>query len=125
MLFLMLSGVVQLGWLLYLSIEVSNASQAGALYGTINPTDVAGISAAAQNGSSNLSGISTSVSYGCECSDGSAAVASCTAPPSCTYNYVNYVDVTTTAPFNSLFPLPGIPSGGNLSSDTRMRIGGD
>lgn len=125
MLFLMLGGIVEFGWMIYVGIEVSNAAQAGAVYGTLNPTDVTGISTAAKNGSSKLTGVSTSVSYGCECSDGSSAVPSCGAPPSCTYNYVNYVDVTASAPYAAFLPLPGLPSGGSVSSESRMRIGGD
>jgi Flp pilus assembly protein TadG len=125
MLFLLLAGVVEFGWMLYLAIEVSNASQAGAVYGTMNPTDLAGIAAATQNGSSSVPGLAVAVSYGCECSDGSAAVASCSAPPTCGYNYVNYVQVTASAPYAAIVPFPGLPSGGNVSSQARMRIGGD
>jgi Flp pilus assembly protein TadG len=124
-LFLLLAGIVEFGWMLYIAIQVSNASQAGAIYGTMNPTDVSGITTATQNGSANLSGLTVAVSYGCECSDGSSAVASCTAPPTCPYNYVNYVDVTASAPYAAFVPLPGLPPGGNVSSEARMRVGGD
>jgi Flp pilus assembly protein TadG len=125
LLLLLIAGTVDFGWFIYSSIEVSDAAQAGALYGTLNPTDVVGISNAAKADSAHLSSLSTTVSYGCECSDGSSAVPSCTAPPNCSYNYVNYVDVTASAPFTSIIPLPGLPLNGNLASEARMRVGGD
>jgi Flp pilus assembly protein TadG len=105
LLLLLIAGAVDFGSLIYSNIEVSDAAQAGALYGTLNPTDVIGISNAAKADSAHLSGLSTTVSYGCECSDGSSPVPSCTAPPTCSYNYVNYVDVTATVPFTSILCL--------------------
>jgi Flp pilus assembly protein TadG len=123
--FLIIAGVVEFGWMLYVAIEVANASHAGAIYGTLNPTDITGITSATQNGSTNLAGLTVGVSYGCECSDGSSPVDSCSTPPTCAYNYVNYVDVTATAPYAAIVPFPGLPPGGNVTSESRMRIGGD
>jgi Flp pilus assembly protein TadG len=125
LLLFLLAAAVEFGWMIYVAIELSNAAQAGAIYGTLNPTDVSGISGAAQNGSSNLSGLSTSVTYGCECSDGSSPVPSCSSPPSCTNNYVNFVDVTATAPYSPFIWFQGLPASGSLSSEARLRIGGD
>jgi Flp pilus assembly protein TadG len=118
-------GAVDLGRLYYISVEVTGAAQAGALYGVQNPSDVSGMETASTAGASNLSGASSTATYGCECSDGSAVSASCTSTPSCTYNYVNYVDVVTSAQYAPIFNYPGLPSTMTVSREARMRVGSD
>ena len=125
MLMLLFVGAVDLGRAYYMAIEVAGAAQAGALYGIQNPTDVTGMQAASGAGASNLSNLSASATYGCECSDGSAAVASCSSPPSCAYNYVSYVDVVTSAQYVPIFNYPGLPTAMTISREVRMRVGGD
>jgi Flp pilus assembly protein TadG len=116
---------VDIGRALYAAIEVSSASEAGAMYGVQNPGDTAGMVSASKNGASNLSGVTATATYGCECSDGSSVVAQCTSTPTCTYNYVTYVDVVATAPYVTAFKYPGLPSSMNVTRETRMRVGGD
>jgi Flp pilus assembly protein TadG len=118
-------GAVDLGRLYYVSVEVTGASQAGALYGVQNPSDVSGMESASSAGASNLSGVTTNATYGCECSDGTAASANCSLTPSCTYNYVNYVDVVTSAQYAPIFNYPGLPASMSVSRETRMRVGSD
>jgi Flp pilus assembly protein TadG len=125
LLLLIFIPAVDLGRAFYAAIEVSSAAEAGAMYGVQNPSDVAGMESASTSGASNLSGISATATYGCECSDGTSSVASCTTPPACTYNYVNYIDVVVTAPYATTFNYPGLPSSMNISRETRMRVGGD
>jgi Flp pilus assembly protein TadG len=122
---LMVVPAVDVGRLLYAAIEVESASEAGAMYGVKNPGDVAGMQTASLSGASNLAGVSATATYGCECSDGSGVVANCSTTPTCTYNYVNYVDVVATAPYVTMFRYPGLPSSMNISRKTRMRVGGD
>lgn len=126
-LFLLLMGVVDFGRGYYLAIEVSNAAHSAALYGSQNPNDVAGIKNAAVLDSPDVPNFTTSsvtATYGCECSDGSAAVDSCTTAPSCgSMNVVQYVQVNTSVSYSAMFPYPGIPSPLTLSGEARMRAG--
>jgi Flp pilus assembly protein TadG len=122
---LMFVPAVDIGRALYAAIEVSSAAEAGATYGVQNPGDIAGMESASIGGASNLSGVTATATYGCECSDGSSAVALCTSTPTCTYNYVTYIDVVATAPYVTTFKYPGLPSSTNITRETRMRVGGD
>ena len=117
--------VVDLSRAFYASTKVASAAHAGAMYGLENPSDTDGMVQAAKLGVSNLSNVSATATYGCECSDGTSAIASCTTTPSCTYNYVTYVDVVVTAPYNTVFGYPGLPSSTSISRETRMRVGGN
>ena len=124
--FLIFVPAVDIGRLLYVSIEVTSAAQAGAAYGIQNPTDASGMQSASTAAASNLTKLSATATYGCECSDGSSASTSCaTTPAACTYNYVNYVDVVATAPYSTTFGYPGLPSSMNISREVRLRVGGD
>jgi Flp pilus assembly protein TadG len=125
MLLLILVAAVDLGEAFYTGVQLSGSAHDGALYGIHNPTDITGMKSAAQNGSANLSGFVASATYGCECSDGSAAVSSCGAPPICTSNYVNYVDVTVTASYSPIISFAGVPSPSTFRSEARMRAGGN
>lgn len=121
----LLVGAVDIGRVYYVAIEVRAAAQAGAIYGIENPGDTIGMQDASLAGRSSLSGLSINATYGCECSDGSNTTAQCTAPPACSENYVNYVDVTATAPYSPLFSYPGVGSSMNVIRESRMRTGGD
>lgn len=121
----MIVGTVDFGRAYCTAIEVASAAHAGALYGTQNPTDTAGMVSASELDAPDVSTLTPVATYGCECSDGSSAVVSCTSTPTCTYNYVNYVSVTTTATYTPLIPYPGVPHSLKLSSTALMRVGGD
>ena len=121
----MLIPVVDLGRGFYAAIEVASAAHAGAMYGVENPSDTSGMVQAAKAGASNLTNVDASAAYGCECSDGSSPIASCTSTPSCTYNYVTYVDVTVTSPYRTVFGYPGLPSSMNITREVRLRVGGN
>jgi Flp pilus assembly protein TadG len=121
--FLIFIPAVDVGRALYVAIEVSSAAQAGSAYGMQNPSDVDGMKSASAAGASNLSGLSATATYGCECSDGTSAVTSCTSTPTCSYNYVNYVDVIASAPYATTFHYPGLPSSMTISREARMRVG--
>src|SRR5579875_2916654 len=70
---LLLVGSFDLGRACYAAIEVSAAANAGAEYGVQHPTDTAGMQEAAALNGANLTGLSASASWGCECSDGASA----------------------------------------------------
>jgi Flp pilus assembly protein TadG len=121
--FLMLAASVDFGRAYYVALELSGAAEAGALYGIQNPTDVSGMQSASQNDAPDLSGVTASAVYGCECPDGSSASVSCAAPPTCTGSYVNYVEVTTTAPYAPIMNFAGTQSAGSFQGKARMRVG--
>src|SRR5579863_62256 len=119
---LMFVPAVDIGRALYAAIEVSSAAEAGAMYGVQNPGDTDGMVSASKNGASNLAGVTATATYGCECSDGSSAVAQCSTIPTCTYNYVTYIDVVATAPYATSFKYPGLPSSMSITRKARMRV---
>lgn len=125
LLLLVLVVMVDLGRAYYYAISISSAAHAAAVYGLKNSTDVSGMELAASSSASDITTLSTSVSYGCECSDGSSVVLDCSTPPSCSNNYVNFVSATTTATFKPLLPYPGMPASFTLERSARLRSGGD
>jgi Flp pilus assembly protein TadG len=120
---LLLLGVIDFGRAYYFNIEVSGAAHTGALYGTHNPTDTTGMQNAALGDAPDVPGVTATATYGCECSDGSNGVPLCATQPSCGINVVNYVQVTTTATYKTLFPWPGIPSSIVLTGTAQLRAG--
>jgi Flp pilus assembly protein TadG len=122
-LLLMMVGAVDFGRAYYAAIEVQSAAEAGALYGVQYPSDAAGMVLAAKADATDITGIAPVAIYGCECFDGTSAVASCTATPTTcgTNNFVNYAEVDTTATYTTLLRYPGIPSTIPLTGKARMR----
>lgn len=128
---LLFMGIVDLGRAFYYSNTVARAAEAGALYGSQNPTDTTGMVDASDQamstafgGAPDMSGTNVTASYGCECSDGTGKSSACTATPSCVnMNTVYYVTVKANADFKPLIPWPGIPSLFNVSSTVTMRGG--
>lgn len=128
---LLFVGAVDLGRAFYYSNAVARAAESGALYGSQNPTDTAGMvqisdqaMQAAFNSAADMSGTNATATYGCECMSGSGLSSGCTNTPSCTTNEVYYVTVTANSTYQTLLPWPGIPSSYNLSSTVTMRSGG-
>jgi len=124
---LLLFGAVDFGRAFYLSVEVAGAAQAAAAYGSQNPTDLTGMQNAARDDAPNVPNLSVgTATYGCECSDGTSYVASCSpAPPSCPSNTeVQRVNVTVTGTYSPLVPWPGVPAAMTLSSSASMRSAG-
>jgi Flp pilus assembly protein TadG len=120
---LLLLGVIDFGRAYYVNVEVSNAAYTGALYGTQNHSDTTGMQNAATGDAPDVAGITATATYGCECSDGSNVVASCSTQPTCSVNVVNYVQVTTSATYRTMFPWPGIPSSLALQGSAKLRAG--
>jgi len=126
-LFLLLFGAVSLGRAYYVDLEVTNAAHAGAEYGLQNPSDTAGMIAAAQASAPDVTLNTPSVTRGCECSDGTLYSANCTVVPSCTANStrsntpVRRVSVTASSAYRSFVSWPGVPSSVTLSSTATIR----
>lgn len=102
---------IDFGRVYYLAIEVAGAAHAGAEYGSQNPTDTAGMTAAAVADAPDVSSLSVNTAtYGCECSDGSAYSASCSVKPTCTgMTMVRRVNVGVSATYSPLIPWSKIP----------------
>ena len=122
-LLLVLVGAIDFGRGYYVAIEVASAAEAGALYGSLNPTDDAGMRAAAVLDAHDVSTMTVTSSDGCECSDGTSAIVSCSATPSCAVNVVNYVEVDTAVTYTPILKYPGLSSSYSLTGKSRMRAG--
>jgi Flp pilus assembly protein TadG len=130
---LMLVGIAEVGRLAYASIEVSNAARAGVAYAAQNHTtaqDSANIQLAATNDAPEVSSLTAATSQSCACESSTGvmgALGSCTAistaAGSCPSpsRIVLYVQVTTSAPVNTIFHFPGIPSTVTLRGFASMR----
>jgi Flp pilus assembly protein TadG len=108
---LLLVGIAELGRVAYAAIEVSNAARAGAAYGAQNgstASDTTGIATAAANDAANLTGLTTTSSYACICSDGTAST--CTHGDCSTSHIEETLTVNTQVTFDPLIHLPGLPS---------------
>lgn len=125
LLVLMLVILTDLGRAYYYAVSISSAAHAAAMYGVQNPSDVSGMISASSASAPDIASLSTSASYGCECFDGSSAIANCSTQPACSQNYVNFVAVTTSATFTPMIPYPGLPKSFTLQESARLRSGGD
>ena len=130
---LLLVGIAEVGRLAYASIEVSNAARAGVAYAAQSHTtaqDATNIQLAATQDAPNITSLSATTNYSCSCESSTGvmtAAGSCTgistAPGSCPSpsRIVLYVQVNTTAPVDTLFHFPGIPSTVTLRGFATMR----
>jgi Flp pilus assembly protein TadG len=105
-------GVVVFGKVIYSSIEVSNAAEAGVQYATQNSgtaADGTGIQNAAQAAAPDLT-LTATATTSCTCSDGSAGPSSCTGF-SCSTGFIQEsVQVRTSATVIPLIKASGLPS---------------
>jgi Flp pilus assembly protein TadG len=123
---LLLVGAVEVGRLAYASIEVSNAARAGVAYGSQNHTtasDTANIQVAATQDAPNITSLTATATQVCSCSSGTSitcanAGTTCVSPA----HIIEYVQVQTTAPVNTLFHFPGIPSTVTFRGYAIMRV---
>ena len=119
---LVLVGAVDYGQAYYVGIEVASAAEAGTTYGVANPSDTAGMQSAALLDANDVPTMTATATSGCECSDGTSVVAGCSPVPSCVYNRLNYVDVSTTVSYRPMLVYPLLPATLTLKGHSRMRI---
>ena len=118
----LLIGVSDLARVFFLSIAVNNAARAGVQYGSQNLADSAdftGMKQAALNDGSGVPGLSAAATNFCQCPGGGAT--SCSPLPTCP-GLATYVQVQTSAQFNTLVKYPGVPSTVALSGKALMRV---
>jgi len=128
----LLVGTVELGSLFHTSIEVSNAANAGAMYGMISSTFAANSSAIIAAAQAEASDLGTSLTvvptvyYACSGSIGgtryttqSAASAACTSSSNHSLEFIRVVTSTSVSP-----PIrcPGLPSTFTLVGTSVMEV---
>ena len=119
-------GIADFGWLAYCYIEVANAANAGAHYAAqtvIDSADLNGIQAAVSADAGNLTGVTSTVSLACTCSDGATTV-TCTSFSACVvpHRVVDNVTVNTQVTVKPLFRFPGLGSTVTLKGSATMRV---
>lgn len=131
-LFAILVGVVELGRMAYVAIEVSNAANAGVLYGTQNlftAVDTNGMKSAAIKDAADMSkwtgsNLTATATQSCTCTNGTVITCSnagtnCTTPARIQMN----VQVNTQAKVNLLFVYHnGKPTSYTLYGQAIMRV---
>ncbi len=115
-LFLLLLGATQFAMVEYQAIEVANAANAGAQYGTSSPVaaaDTAGIRLAATSDAANIAMSTPQVSISCICSNG--ATSTC-ANTDCSSSHIEQIlTVQTQATYTPPFRWPGLPTSFTLN----------
>ena len=104
-------GAAEMARVAYAAIEVANAAHAGAQYGAqsgYTASDTTGIATAASREAANLTTLTTTSSYSCACSDGSASTCANT---DCASSHLEQtLTVNTQATINPVIHLPGLPT---------------
>ena len=120
---LLLLAAADFGRLYYTNIEVVDAARAGAQYGSqsvITAADAPGMRRSASNAAPDLSGMSPTASQ-CTCIGGSSVTTCptsyCTTSPTGTF-----VEVDTSATYNTIVSWPGIPSSVTLNGKAVMLV---
>ena len=119
-LMLLLVGTADFGRIFYTYVTVANAAHTGAEYGATSApktNDSAGISQAALNDSTDLTGVTITSQPVCQCSDGSPVNCATTSCSPLRY----YVSVKAVKAFQTLIPYPGIPSSTNVTAVAVIR----
>jgi Flp pilus assembly protein TadG len=107
----MLLGAFELGKVAYAWIEVTRAAKAGVQYGDRNvndAVDTSGIQTAAANEAPDISGLTTTSSVGCSCSNGGTSTCLNTDCPNS--HIIETLTVQTSATYDPGIHLPGLPT---------------
>jgi Flp pilus assembly protein TadG len=129
----LLLGTSELGFIIYESIEVSNAAHAGAVYGSYSNTyaaDTTGIQTIARSEAADFGTaltVTSSTYYACsqamtgtQYSTSTAAAAVC--PSTASSHYLYFVKVNTTASFAPPIRIPGLPTTWTLTGSSVMEV---
>lgn len=137
LLLMLLIGAAELTRVIYISVEVANAAEAGAAYGSQNggtAADTAGIQKAAQNDAYDVF-TSTGVqvlansSISCECepadSTGTPISVSCTDNTTCSSSNLSMETtllVSTSASVTPMIHIPGLPAAYKLQGQSVQKV---
>jgi Flp pilus assembly protein TadG len=121
---IVLIGATEFALVAYAAIEVSNAAKAGVQYGAQNgaaASDTSGIATAASNDAANVTGLTTTSSYSCVCSDGSASTCQ---PTDCANSHIEEIlTVNTQATYSPPIHLPGFSGPYTLKGQAIQKCG--
>lgn len=110
MLVALLLGAAEFARVAYAAIEVANAARAGVQYGAqsgYDASDSTGIATAASKDAANVTGLVTTSSIACICSDGTASTCANT---DCASSHTEEIlTVNTQATIDPLIHVPGLP----------------
>ncbi len=124
---LVLLGAAEFARLAYAAIEVSNAAKAAVQYGAqsvAQAADTAGMTTAAQNEAYNLTGLTVTLgAASCICSDGSTST--CLSTDCANSHIESILTVNTSATFDPLIHLPGLPTTFTLHGYAVQKVLGD
>ena len=123
LLLMILLVVVETGRAFYIAISVSNAARAGVQYGSQNLStagDNAGMEQAAANDAPNITGMTTTATHFCQCSDGSPST--CLSTDCASSHRLLYTQVNTRAPYAPLIDFMGILPTMSISGKAVMRV---
>lgn len=118
---LIAAGTMEFSRVFYTATAVANAARAGVQYAVqdpLNATDYTGMQQAAVRDGNDVSGMTATASQFCQCPDGSAA--SC-GSGGCS-NKRTYVQVLTTATFNTMGTYPMVPNSVILNDKAVIRV---
>jgi Flp pilus assembly protein TadG len=121
-------GAAEFGRIAYAAIEVNDAAHAGAAYGsqsrslgTLGSTAAnTNVTNAAKRDAIDVSGMTATAVYWCQCSDGSAStcgVLDCTGT-----RIIEYVTVNTSGTVDPLVYVPGLPKSYTVTGHAVMRV---
>jgi Flp pilus assembly protein TadG len=121
-------GAAEFGRIAYAAIEVNDAAHAGAAYGSGNRTSGSiatgaantNVTNAAKKDAPDVSGMTATAVYWCQCSDGSASTCGAT---DCTGSrIIEYVTVNTSGTVDPLVYVPGLPKSYTVTGHAVMRV---
>ncbi|HEX3967202.1 MAG TPA: TadE/TadG family type IV pilus assembly protein [Edaphobacter sp.] len=133
----LLLGAAEVGRLAYAAIEVNNAARAGVAYAAQTHTTASdflpggGIVLAAETEAPDITTMTATAALSCACESSAGVI---TANPSCSSTDTNltkcaspsriveFVQVNTSAPVNTLFHFPGIPNSVTFQGKATMRV---
>jgi Flp pilus assembly protein TadG len=129
----LLLGTSEIAFMVYDSIELSNAAHAGAMYGMISSTfasDASGIQAAAQGEAADFGSkltVTPTVYYACSNAVGGTqyptqSAASAVCPANATNHYLQFVNVVSTANITPPVQIPGLPKSWTISGSSTMEV---
>lgn len=118
----MIVGTVEMTRVVNASIGVANAAKAGAQYACKNgytAQDTTGIATAASNEVPNLT-VTTTSSFGCSCSDGTASTC---LNSDCPNSHIEQtVTVDTSSTLSATIQLPGLPKTFTVKGESIQRV---
>ena len=126
----LLLGASETAFMIYDSIEVSNAAHAGAMYGMYSSTNAqnsSDITLAAQSDAPDIANLQVTPSYYFACStapDGASYATQALANQNCTgsSHSLEFVAVDTTAQIQPPIHIPGLPSTWTLRGHSVMEV---